>query len=153
MLQEGVDTCSVRELSPRYVLFENRTGRIDYEEIRRVMRSPQFSYGNFCYHISREADGKYVGDSLQFVIREPMLQICPHKSAEEMQYYPEYRCVYMVCSIPELSPVEWKLDKMYEYAEKEGISCGSEAYAFYVYSIMGEEKIVDYYEIFLPILK
>ena len=49
------------------------------------------------------------------------------------------QCIYMV-------------QKADIYAE-DHLACESYAYAFYVYSILNDHQIDDYYEIYLPIIK
>ena len=44
------------------------------------------------------------------------------------------------------------MQEMLDYARENHIQCGNTAYAFYVYSLMQEDIIGDYYEIFMPIL-
>ncbi|MBO5293383.1 MAG: MerR family transcriptional regulator [Lachnospiraceae bacterium] len=150
-LSEGIGTYSVRDLPGRYVLYENAAGEIRYEEMKQIISRPLFSYGNFCYHIDC-AQERFAGDKLQFVIREPMFDISPLKEKRDvMPYQKECRCLYTVCSVPELAPVHWQLDGAYVYAKEHGISCRKEAYAFYVYSLMQEQNIIDFYEIYIPV--
>ena len=47
--------------------------------------------------------------------------------------------------------IEWDFSRIYEYAGKHEIECTDEIYAFYIYSLVAGEKIMDYYEIFVPL--
>ena len=45
-----------------------------------------------------------------------------------------------------------ELQELYEYGAKNGYQLAEEAYAFYVYSLTSDSGIVDFYEIYVPIL-
>lgn len=63
------------------------------------------------------------------------------------------QCIYMVQKADIYAEDEWYLDRMLDYAAENYLACESYAYAFYVYSILNDRQIDDYYEIYLPIIK
>lgn len=151
MLNQGIGTYSVRQLPSRYVIFQNETGAIRYEEIKRVINQDFFSFGNFGYTIEKAEQGDYVTRSLSFTIRESMYALCPIQP-EGMEHLEECNCLYTVCSNGELEHPKWKLKELYEYGARNGYHLSEEAYAFYVYSLISDSGIVDFYEIYVPIL-
>lgn len=151
-LQSGIGNYSVRQLPERYVLFENCLGQIQYEEMLQVLRQSYFSFGNFCYLTRTDEQYECRPEKLQFVIRDEMFPISSAVEGDTLECQPPRECLYTVCSCPELAQVHWDLSALYGYAQREGYVCSQEAYAFYVYSLMGDQDIVDFYEIYVPIL-
>lgn len=152
-LNRGMGNYSIRTLPGRYEIFKNDTGRTDYREMKEILSRPVFSFGNMCYHIDCGDRGHCRSDSLQFVIREPMMDICPlSPERDRFPRQPESTCIYTVCSLPELEHPSWRFEELYEYAAESGIQCKDEAYAFYVYSLVNENDIMDFYEIYVPVV-
>lgn len=153
-LQEGLHTCSIRELPTLYLLYQQDFSKTLYENMKTVLTSPIFSFGNFCYTLKTNDTGTYSPHALEFAIREPMMKVCPWTDkASSFKKISECRCLYTVITAPHLNGVEWDLRQLYAYAKEHNITCGSEAYSFYVYSLFAENSIIDYYEVYLPIIE
>ena len=153
-VHRGIDRYEVKELPARYVVFANETGRVKYGEIKEIFNHPAFSYGNMCYHIVKDGEG-YRADSLQFVVREPMLNISPLNGVKDkLKKYESAECLYTIKSFDEkVVDIEWNFLSMFEYAREQGWECAGNVYAFYIYSLMSGENIRDYYEIYIPLCK
>lgn len=153
-VHRGIDRYEVKELPARYVVFANETGRVKYGEIKEIFNHPAFSYGNMCYHIIKDGEG-YRADSLQFVVREPMLNISPLNGVKDkLKKYESAECLYTIKSFDEkVVDIEWNFLSMFEYAREQGWECEGNVYAFYIYSLMSGEDIRDYYEIYIPLCK
>lgn len=151
-VHRGIDRYEVRELPARYVVFANDTGRVRYTEIKEIFNHPAFSYGNMCYHIMNDGE-RYRADSLQFVVREPMLNISPLKGVKDkLTRCESEKCLYTIKSFDEKDvDIEWNFLSMFEYAREHGMQCSGDVYAFYIYSLMSGEDIKDYYEIYIPL--
>ena len=81
-----------------------------------------------------------------------MMKVCPwHDKADTLPTIPGCRCLYTVITAPDQNGVEWNLNPIYDYAKKNGITCGMQGYAFYTYTLVVENVITDFYEIYLPI--
>ena len=90
---------------------------------------------------------------LQFAIREPMMKFCPwYDKADSFPRIEGCRCIYSVVKAPIYSELHWHLDDMISYAKEHELSYSSNAHAFYVFSIVPEDTVIDYYEVYLPIL-
>jgi len=153
-LQEGLHTCSIRELPTLYLLYQQDFSKTLYENMKEVLTSPVFSFGNFCYTLKTNDTGTYSPHALEFAIREPMMQVCPWETkASSLKKILGCRCLYTVITAPDLNRVEWDLSQIYAYAKEHNITCGPEAYSFYVYSLFNENNIIDYYEVYLPIIE
>lgn len=152
-IAEGVDCISVRKLPARYILAASPQGKIDYDEMAKIISQPVFSFGNFCYSGCQNREGEFETEELQFVIREPMMELCPAEIEKtNLRRLEECNCLYTVNISPEWQSFQWNLEKLLDYAGKEGIDLTGEVYGFYVYSLVDGEKIDDYYEIYLPVL-
>ena len=153
-LQEGLLSCSIRELPTLYLLYQQDFNKTLYENMKDVLTSPVFSFGNFCYTLKTNDIGTYSPHALEFAIREPMMKVCPWGSkASSFKKIAGCRCIYTVITAPDLNGVEWDLSSVYAYAKEHHLSCGPEAYSFYVYSLYVQDDIIDFYEIYLPIIE
>ena len=87
------------------------------------------------------------------VIREPMIEISPLKDEKkELGRIEGVKSLYTIQSFDEKTDgIEWDFSQIYEYARKHEMECTDEIYAFYVYSLVTGEKIMDYYEIYVPL--
>lgn len=151
-LGQGVGNCSIRELPDCYVLFHQDSPALKYNEMRDVITSPNFSFGNFCYILRLDGNAHYACNEMEFLVRRPMLELTSYRdAADSLPMRAASRCVYTVKKALDSEREHWDLTELYRYAGEQGVRCGSEAYAFYVYSMMGSETIDDYYEIYLPI--
>ncbi len=152
-LNHGLETCSILELPSLYLLFQQDFSKTLYENMKNVFISPVFSYGNFCYTLRTNTSGTYIPHALEFAIREPMMKVCPWKEkADTFKKIDGCTCIYSVITAPAPTGVEWDLSRIYDYAKKHHLNCASEGYAFYIYSLNSEDYILDFYEIYLPIL-
>ncbi len=152
-LHKGHNTCSIQELPPCYILFQQDASAPIYATMRYVINSPIFSFGNFCYSLKANDGKNFQPNALEFMIREPMMRISP--CADRMNSFPHtkgHRCIYTVTSNPINQELHWNLDLLLDYAKEHNYQCAEEAYAFYVFSLSEGDSIIDYYEIFLPII-
>lgn len=151
-LQQGLYSCSIQELPALYLLYQQDFNKTLYENMKDILPSPVFSFGNFCYTLRTNATGTYSPHALEFTIREPMMKVCPwSEKAASLKKISSCRCIYTVITAPDLTGVEWDLNQVYTYAKEHNLNYGPEAYGFYVYSLMAENVITDFYEIYLPI--
>ncbi|MBQ8278217.1 MAG: MerR family transcriptional regulator [Roseburia sp.] len=153
-LNSGLDTCSIQELPALYMLYQQDFSKTLYENMKDVLTSPVFSFGNFCYTLRTNDTGTYSPHALEFAIREPMMKVCPWSAkADSFKKLEGRRCIYSVITAPDLNGVEWDLRRIYAYAKEHSLSCASEGYAFYIYSLHNESGVTDFYEVYLPILE
>lgn len=151
-LNEGLNTYEIKTLPACYILYhQDHTERL-YHEIQKLITSPVFSFGNFCYVLRREEGERYSSHELEFVVREPMIGLTPWgKDASALPVRESCRCLYTVkCTLDQAS---WHIQEMLDYAEANGFKCDSRAYAFYVYSMMHGDALGDYYEIYVPVIQ
>lgn len=149
----GIGTCSPQALPLGYIVYQQDFAELRYHELKDVFNSPSFSFGNFCYTLSQTNQHHYQTDALRFIIREPMMELTNFNAHKD--FFPVQapcQCLYTVCSFPADRPLEWNFDIIYEFAGKNGYQCSSNGYAFYVYSLMQENNITNFYEVYLPIL-
>ncbi|MGN0507128.1 MAG: MerR family transcriptional regulator [Lachnospiraceae bacterium] len=153
-LNGGIGNYRVRTLPKRYVVYENKCAKVEYESVKNIISQPVFSYGNFCYTLEREEKGTLAAEHFQFIIREPMIDISPlAKEKDNMLSLDACDCIYTVTQAPELEPVSWNVEPLYRYAKENGYQLSEYVYAFYVYSLMTASGIIDYYEIYAPMRK
>jgi len=153
-MQQGLYTCSIQELPTLYILYQQDFTKTLYENMKTILTSNAFSFGNFCYTLRTNTTGTYSPHALEFTIREPMMKVCPlNDIADTLDTIPACRCLYTVITAPDLNGVEWNLQPIYDYAQKHGITCQNQGYAFYTYSLVVENVITDFYEIYLPIVE
>jgi len=153
-LQQGLSTCSIQELPALYLLYQQDFNKPLYDNMKDVLTSPVFSFGNFCYTLRTNATGTYSPHALEFAIREPMMQVCPWSDkASSLKHLPGCRCIYTVITAPDLNGVEWDLTQVYDYAKQHNLNYATEAYSFYIYSLIDSDSIIDFYEIYLPIIE
>lgn len=153
-LHQGLHACSIQELPNLYLLYQQDFNKTLYENMKDVLTSPVFSFGNFCYTLRTNETGTYSPHALEFAIREPMMMVCPwNEKAPSLKKISGCHCIYTVTTAPDLNGVEWDLSPIYAYAKEHNLTCGPEAYGFYVYSLMVEDVITDFYEIYLPIIE
>lgn len=153
-ISQGIGKYSIHTIPERYSLKIGDSDNIEYEKIAEIVSKPIFSFGNVSYFGKYDENNGYVTGSIQFVIRKPMLEICP--LTVDMDMYTkaeECECIYTVYPSPETRLFKWNIDEMMTYAENNGYRCKKEAYAFYIYSLMGENEMTDFYEVYLPIEK
>ena len=153
-LQEGIQSCSIREMPALYLLYQQDFSKNLYTNMKDVLTSPVFSFGNFCYTLRTNESGTYSPHALEFAIREPMMKVCPWRDKADMfTKISGCRCIYTVITAPDLNSVEWNLSSVYAYAKEHNLNCHSDAYSFYVYSLITNDSITDFYEIYLPIIE
>jgi len=153
-LAQGVDTFSLRQLPDCYVLFHQDSAELKYDEMQKLLTSPNFSFGNLCYILKFDSEMSYSCDELEFLVRKPMLELTSLKDKEDtLPVRKSCDCVYTVKSASDSERRRWDLSKLYEYAAQQGAHCCDFAYAFYVFSMLNDDKIDDYYEIYLPVEK
>lgn len=149
-LNEGLNTYELKTLPECYILYhQDHTERL-YREIQKLITSPVFSFGNFCYVLQQEENKNFTSHELEFVIREPMIGLTPWgKDASSFPVRESCRCLYTVkCTLDHTS---WNIQEMLHYTKEKGLKCSNKAYAFYVYSMLHEDSLGDYYEIYLPL--
>ena len=151
-LNKGYETYSIRQLPDAYVVYHQEHALLLYKEIKTLFQSPVFSFGNFCYHLQKEENEKYQSQTLEFIIQKKMLELSPWKNAaESFPVQKGSRCLYTVKTSP--GHAAWDLSDMEQYAKENGLRCKKYAYAFFVYSMLQEETIQDYYEIYIPLVE
>ena len=153
-LAMGIGNCQIKDLPERYILYHQDATELLYRKVQKLITSPVFSYGNFCYRLERDEENNYKKKTLDFIVREPMMKLTEWGS--DMEVLPaqkQCQCIYMVQKADIYAEDEWYLDRMLDYAAENNLACESYAYAFYVYSILNDRRIDDYYEIYLPIIK
>lgn len=153
-LNQGIGTYSLLPMPDCYILYQQNYDNLLYRDLFDVFTSPVFSFGNFCYCLNAEDSIHYCTQTVQFVIREPMMKISPWAdSTADLPILKGRRCLYTVMQSPTLTSLKWDFDGLLSYAKKHLYTPASTAYAFYVYSLNSNHTIADYYEIFLPILE
>lgn len=153
-LMEGLDTASVAELQDCYILYHQDVPKLQYHSMKQIMTSEIFSFGNLCRGIVQGADGLYSSRSLEFIVRSSMIDLTPWKeSSENLPLRKSCPCIYMVVKTTDAANEKWDLRKMWELAEKQGLQCSREGYAFYVFSLQNGQEIENYFEIYLPIVQ
>ena len=151
-LNSGLDTFSLCNLDACYILHHQENTTLLYEDLKYIFTSPVFSYGNFGYLLSAGDNSIYHNKALEFSVRKPMLGLTEWNCAiDSLPVRQSCRCVYTVRSMGMSMRDIWDLSDMVTFAHENNCKCGDEAYVFYVYSIMKENEIKDYYEIFLPV--
>lgn len=151
-LNQGIGTCRVQTLPACYILYYRNSPHFTYDDMKEVLTSPVFSFGNFCYSLKADAKNAYTSDTMQFIVREPMMDICPWNTDYSVLPMREAcQCLYTVAASPSSVDSKWDLDRLLAYAAKHRYTPAACAYAFYVYSLQQNDALVDYYEIYLPI--
>lgn len=151
-LQEGLDTVSVRHLQDCYVLYHQDSVLLEYQSMRQILTSPVFSYGNLCLGITQGEGGFYDSTSMEFIVRDPMVDLTPWKmDSRSLPVRAGCRCMYTVVKSTNPGEEKWNLTELRERAEQMGLSCSREGFAFYVFSMVNDEKINNFFEIYLPI--
>lgn len=153
-LNQGTSHYSIQELPAIYTLYHQDFSKPLYSNMKDILASPIFSFGNFCYSLEANENQEYLSKALQFAVREPMMKVCPWSDkADSLPKIESCRCLYSVTTAPIYSELHWNLDGMLSYAKEHNIRCASNAYAFYVFSIVPEDIVMDFYEIYLPIIE
>lgn len=153
-LASGVGRCQIKELPDCYILYHQDSIGLPYREMQKIITSPVFSFGNFCYLLGTEDGRAYKAKALEFLVREPMLALTSWK--EEIDILPVHkggRCIYTVKKAADDKREIWDLTEMWEFAKQQHVTIGHNAYVFYIYSLPNKTKIEDYYEIYLPIFE
>lgn len=152
-IQRGVGEYSVKELAKRYTKQINTTGVWEYEKMKKIVSTELFSFGNICYYLRRDNAGNDNIESFDFTIRNPMTELCMEQiKIEDMVFSPECNCIYTVYAVTTHEEMKWDFQELFSYAEKQGYQCTGEVFSFYVYSLISDNKTVNYYEIYVPIL-
>ena len=152
-LIDGQLHCSIRDLPAFYTLYHQDFSQPLYSNMKDILTSPIFSFGNFCYSLEKTDHHFYRSKALQFAVREPMMNICPWaNNADSFPRIEGCRCIYSVVEAPVYSELNWHLENMISYANEQGVTCSPNAYAFYIFSLVPKDTIIDYYEVYLPIL-
>ena len=153
-INNGLASCSIRTLPDMYLLYQQDFSKTLYENMKDVLTSPIFSFGNFCYTLRTSDTGTYSPHALEFAIREPMMKVCPwNEKADTFKKINGCRCIYTVITAPDLDGVEWDLTNAFAFAKEQDLECAPEFYSFYVYSIVSEGTSIDFYEIYIPIIE
>lgn len=151
-LSQNVGTYSLRPLPAHYILYHQDTAALKYAPLKDVFHSSSFSFGNFCYLLKQGNNDNWHAKCLEFVIREEMGALClPPRSDVFLPKQPSVPCIYTVIGVPSIYDISWDLSGLFSYAASKGLSCDAKARAFFVFSILQDNVIMDYYEIFLPI--
>lgn len=153
-LNEGSNSCMVKTLPDCFVLYYQDIHFPNARELKKIITSPVFSFGNFCYLLHLGPDGSSKPDALQFIVRKPMMDICPW-NIDNVTFptIEQKSCLYTVSRSLAVDSPHWNFDGLLSYAREHHLTCESYAYAFYVYSLCQRQTIIDYYEIFLPIVE
>lgn len=152
-IQNNVGVYSVKELPGRYIKQLNDTGILEYHKMASILSSRLFSFGNLCYRMRQESSMPERAEALEFVIREQMAELCMEEIKNEgMEYRSKCDCIYTVCIMESCEEILWDFYTLFAYAQEQGCQCSGQVYAFYVYSLIEQEKIVNYYEIYAPFL-
>ncbi len=152
-IQEGMGKYCVKELAKRYIKQINTTGDWEYEKMKDIISTELFSFGNMCYYAAHHSEGKDNIQSFQFAIREPMIELCMEQiKRENMVFCPECNCIYTVYAVKTYEEMQRDLQELFSYAEEQGYQCTGEVYSFYVYSLVNEGNMADFYEVYAPIL-
>ena len=153
-LRAGLNVVSVKELQDCYILYHQDSPSLQYLSMKQILTSPIFSFGNLCLGITQGEDGAYDSTNLEFIVRDFMLDLTPwKKDSESLPVHPGCRCVYTVVKSTNPGEEKWHLTELREQAEQMGLACGSEGFAFYVFSFVNDEQIDNYFEIYLPIVQ
>lgn len=153
-IQQGVGVYCVKQLAERYTKRINTTGIWEYEKMKKILSTELFSFGNICYQTKHDNNGYDTIEELQFVIRDPMSTLCMKQiQREHMEFSPKCSCIYTVYATKEKEESQWDFQKMETYAKEQGCRCTGEVYTFYVYSLINDEKVLNFYEVYAPILK
>lgn len=148
---QGLNRVSIKTIPERYVFFENAQGIKDYKDMKDILSTVLFSFGNFCYRIEKKEDG-YRPVNLQFIIRDAMIDVCPVPlEREALPMLPAQECVYTVVTAPEDGAFELRPEYINTYLQEHKLEVEDYFYCFYVYSLATEQGIEDYYEIYQPI--
>lgn len=151
-LNENLNTCTIRSLPAHYVLYHQDTAALKYKPLKDVFHSSSFSFGNFCYLLKPGANDSWHSKCLEFVVRKEMGALClPSDPDSFLPKRTSVPCIYTVVGIPSILNIDWDLSALFSYAADQGLSCASDAHAFFVFSIVEDDVVMDYYEIFLPI--
>ena len=151
-LASGIGRYQIKELPNCYILYHQDSIALLYREMQKIITSPIFSFGNFCYVLHGENNDIYKAGALEFLVREPMLALTSWKEGTDI--FPMHegcRCIYTVRKAADDERGAWDLTGMRQFAEKQHVKTASVAYVFYIYSLANKTKIDDYYEIYLPI--
>lgn len=88
-LAMGIGNCQIKDLPERYILYHQDATELLYRKVQKLITSPVFSYGNFCYRLERDEENNYKKKTLEFIVREPMMKLtewgsdmkcCRHKN-------------------------------------------------------------------------
>ena len=152
-IQCGIHTCSIQLFPECRCIYHQDSPDYNTDGVKQIVGSPLFSFGHFCYSLKKSDHGEYNSCDLQFIIRKSMLDICPWSICSfSFPKQPETYCLYTVSSISSSDCPHWDLDTLLGYAQKNNLSVASYAYAIYAYSLNQNESIMDFYEIYLPII-
>lgn len=153
-LAEGLGTYSIRELPDSYIVFHQDNTFLGYQEIQKIIISPIFSFGNFCYLAEKTEGSRYKSRTLEFIVRAPMIELTDWR--DEASHFPVHEACESVYTVKKASECErdlWDLQGMYDFAAERQLVLEGRAYIFYVFSLINENAMEDYYEIYLPICK
>ena len=153
-LAQSVNNCCLRPMPSHYILYEQPFSDLLYNQLKGIFRSPSFSFGNFCYTLSLNSGFSYQPTSLRFLVQDSMMDLSPYSASRHLfPFHKSRSCVYSVYAFDHDFPPVWDLSPLLDYAKDQQLSCSNEAYAIYVYSLMGDsEKIFNYYEVYVPLL-
>lgn len=152
-LNQGFHTYHILDLPDLYLLYHQDFSKPLYSNMRDILNSPIFSFGNFCYSLQIDENQTFQSQALQFAIREPMMMLCPWSDkSSSLPKVPGCRCLYTVTSTPIYSELHWNLDGLLAYAKEHNLHCADHAYAFYIFSVIPEDIVMDFYEIYVPLL-
>ena len=155
-LERGYGTYSLQDLPDCYAILQHSSAKPIYQELVPIISSPIFSFGNFCYTLGLDEENNFADcrpKGLNFLVRRPMMELSPyHEMADSFSMIHSCPCIYTVASSGELDEPRWSLNGLLNYAREQHLHCASYAYAFYVYSLMQDSSILDFYEIYVPIV-
>lgn len=94
-LAMGIGNCQIKDLPERYILYHQDATELLYRKVQKLITSPVFSYGNFCYRLERDEENNYKKKTLEFIVREPMMKLTEWGS--DMEVLPaqkQCQCIY-----------------------------------------------------------
>jgi len=83
-LAMGIRNCQIKDLPERYILYHQDATELLYRKMQKLITSPVFSYGNFCYRLERDEENNYKKKTLEFIVREPMMKLTEWESDMEV---------------------------------------------------------------------
>lgn len=154
-LSKTIFSYSVKELPERYIVFDAPFDLLDYDHMKSVLSSPFFSFGHFCqsHYLNRTVDTP--SDTLQFMIDTSMASLLDMDSFEfpigTCKLLPSENCLYTVIPVKATYPPIVDYQCIIDYADQHYIRHTDRLYIAYVFSLMKDQAVINYFELFLPL--